>query len=421
MALTNGTQNTASTNLPVPPLAKTPPTYTPAKLKTAGSTYKETPATETGQGVTYSGQSSGEQLATDRKGLVSMLDENNELLRLSRAQGARSSEARGLGTSTLRERASEGAAIATALPMVQQASAQGSSERMAAQQATATSQVAASQRKLQELMANKELAVKAGDTAAARQLSADITNEQNSLSVFTTEATLASNKELANLDVSSRERIANLGIESQERIVGLQLNASDKQQLLDLKSRFDLNQANLTSNEKLALQELTSREAIAEASITSQELMSQQSDDLQRDLQSVDIGYKEWLAQTTFENSSILQGNQQASSAYSDFTMAAGEILNNPDTSAAQKRAAIQTIKTGLTDNLLLISETSGIDLTAFLPASTTNANGTPTATVGQDNSTVPNFITNTNNNGNRGFNSRFPDQEFNRRIPGKP
>jgi hypothetical protein len=348
----------------------TTPMYTPEKIETTGSSYTPVTATETGEGVTYSGQSSGDQLTADRKGLVSMLDENNELLRLSRAQGARSAEARGLGTSSLRERASEGAAIATALPMVQQASAQGSAERMAAQQSTATSQVAASQRKLQELTSERELAVNAGDTAAARQLSADITNEQNSLSVFTTEATLASNEDLANRDINSRERIANLSIESQERVVGLQLDASDKQQLLDLQSRFDLNEASLTSNEKLALQELTSREAIAQASITSQELMSQQSDDLQRELQSVDIGYKEWLAQTTYENNAILQGNQQASGAYSDFTMAAGEIMNNPETSTEQKRAALATLKSGLTAGLELISTTAGIDLSSFLPGS---------------------------------------------------
>ena len=240
---------------------------------------------------------------------------------------------------------------------------------MSAQQSTAQSQVAASQRKLQELLAQQDLAARSGDNAAARQLEAAISNEKNNISVWGTQATIDANQAQLETGIKSTEKIAGSNISSNEKINELQLDASDKQQLLDLKSRFDLNEASLTSAEKRTLDELTSREAIAEASIASQEFMSQQSDDLQRELQTVDIGYKEWLAQTTYENSAILQGNQQASGAYSDFTLAAAEILNNPDTSAAQKRASISTLKTSLTDSLKLISETAGIDLTEFLPA----------------------------------------------------
>lgn len=175
-------------------------TYIPKSLVEtgAGSVYK---------GAGYSGQSEEAILAASQKGLISMLEEDNPYMQLARKQGARLAESRGLGGSSLRERASQGAAIDSAMPLVQQAGQLASAERQTAMQATAQSQIAAMQttaqseiaasnRKLEELMQQEALAVQAGDSAAARQLQSEISNEQNRLTQWQTQSDLASREQM---------------------------------------------------------------------------------------------------------------------------------------------------------------------------------------------------------------------------------
>ena len=279
--------------------------------------------TETGKGTTYegksySGQSEADILAASQKGLIGMLEEDNPYMQLARKQGARLAESRGLGGSSLRERASQGAAIESAMPLVQQAGQLASSERQTAQQATASSQIAAMQatanseiqassRRLSEMQQQYELAVQSGDNAAARQLQSDIQQEQNRLTEWQTNAQVA-------------------------------------------------------ADEATQLRDQEFREQIAEDDRT-----------LQRDMQSLDIDYKKWLEDVTFKHQGVLQGNAQAAASYSDFTEAAMNILNNPETTSAQKQASLSALKEALDASLSVISATANIDLGQFLPPNVNN------------------------------------------------
>ncbi|MCJ8292934.1 MAG: hypothetical protein MJK15_00875 [Colwellia sp.] len=267
------------------------------------STFEAQDPTETGEGSTYEGVSQADILAEQQKGLVSMLEEDNPYMQMARAQGARQAEARGLGGSSLRGRASQGAAIQSAMPLVQQASQQASSERQAAQQFTAQSAVEAANRRLSEMQQQYDLAAKANDSAAMRQLESEMAQETNELAKWQTQAS----------------------IESQE-----------KQQQQDIAYQ---------------------KEAAA---------VEQQ---FQKDMQGIDIDYKRWLEDTTFKHQGILQGNQQAANTYSDFTAASAQVLNNPDTTAKQKKASIASLKEALEGSLQVISKTANIDLNSLLPA----------------------------------------------------
>ena len=294
------------------------PPFIPAEREAQQPSYTPQAPVETGkgtvyQGKTYSGKSESDILGASQKGLISMLEQDNPYMQLARKQGARLAESRGLGGSSLRERASQGAAIASAMPLVQQAGQLASSERQTAQQATASSQIAAMQstaqseiqaanRRLSEMQQQYELAVQSGDNAAARQLQSDMAEESTRLAQWQTQS-----------DIALREKLA--------------------------------------------------------------------EDDrtLQRDMQSIDIDYKQWLEGVTFKHQGILQGNQQAAGAYSDFTQAAMNILNNPETSTEQKKASIKALKEALSASLALVESTTGINLGKFLP------NAPPTGWGGPD------------------------------------
>lgn len=291
--------------------------------------------TETGIGTTYQGQSEEQILDAARKGLVTLLDEEGEYIQLSRQQGARAAEARGLGGSSLRERAAQGAAISAALPLVQQAGQLASAERQTAQQVTAQSEIAAANRRLSEMQQQLELAVQSGDNAAARQLQSDIAQEQNRLQQWQTEAGIASNEAIQNAQNRLQEMLQNRDLFSREQIAqaerDLQVLTQQRDQLF-------------------------------------REEEAQRDRQLQERMQAIDIEYKQWLEGVTFEHQGILQGNAQAAGAYSDFTEAAMNILNNPETTSAQKKASIDALKEALSPSLTLIGATANIDLSQFLP-----------------------------------------------------
>lgn len=292
-------------DIPVPvaaPAPDKPAPFVPTERAPQTPTFVQREPTETGAGTAYTGMSQEQILEASQQGLISMLDRDNALMQLARKSGARQAEARGLGGSSLRERAAEGAAIESAMPLVMQAGQLASAERQNAQQLTANSEIQASNRRLSEMQQQYELAVQSGDTAAARQLQSDMASESNNLAQWQTQSDIYSRELLQQRDIELRTKIA-----EDDRI-------------------------------------------------------------LQRDMQNIDIDYKQWLEDVTFQHQGILQGNAQAASSYSDFTQAAMNILNNPDTSSAQKTAALDALKEALGSSLTLIGATANIDLSKFLP-----------------------------------------------------
>ncbi len=79
--------------------------YEQAPIADQESSFEERAPTETGVGTEYAGKTEAEILADSQQGLISMLGENSPLMQKAAAEGARSAEARGLGGSSLRERA----------------------------------------------------------------------------------------------------------------------------------------------------------------------------------------------------------------------------------------------------------------------------------------------------------------------------
>ena len=226
------------------------------------TTYKppaQAPSVEETTDGAYQGQTQQQILDESQKGLISMLEEDNPYMQLARKQGARLAESRGLGGSSLRERAAQGAAIETALPLVQQAGQEASVERQQAQQ-------------------------------------------------------IAAVKEQQKIDLASREQLAQAEIQHQSN------------------------------------------------------------------MQAIDVDYKKWLEDVTFKHQGILQGNAQAAGAYSDFSTAAMNILNNPETNTEQKQASIAALKEALSGSLDLIGVTANIDLSKFLPTTYTPPSVTPPA-----------------------------------------
>ena len=331
MATNNGlvsalnSNNTGSAN----PATQSPlPAYQTPSAPVQTSTYMPQPLTETGEGTTYTGMSQEEILAQQQKGLVSILDEGNPLMKMAAAEGARSAEARGLGGSSLRERASQAAVYDAAMPLVQRATELSSAERVSAQQATAQSEISAASRRLSELLQQYELAVQSNDAAAARQTQSQIAQEANNLAQWQTQA---------------------------------QIGSSEFQQQRDLEAQQLQQQADRTLKEQQAAMDR----------------------ELQTGMQGIDIDYKKWLEDVTFKHQGILQGNAQAAGAHSDFNEAAMNIMNNPETSTPQKISAIKSIKEALESSLSVISTTANIDLSKFLPASVAKNNateGTPEA-----------------------------------------
>ena len=499
--------------------------------------FQQADLTQTGvgrsyRGSSYSGRGSGEIVDETSSNLNRLLEEDSEYMQLARAQGSRQAEARGLGGSSLRGRAAQGAAIASAMPIVQQGtdvanqqfiSAQNNTAQsnIAAQNNTAQSNIAASNRQLQELLAQQDIAARMGDNEAARdlqaqiqnesnnieeykaqiqtnsaqnmqlqqlkltelleqqslaqrdgneqanrELQAQIENERNKLDAFTVEAGINSNqdmqaqrlkldellkkKEMAlatgnadadreltaqiknaemiysawesatsiesneflqteqmklnelltkyqtNADQGNNEanRELQADIESQRNIVETWKTATtvesneflqtEQLKLTEMLTKYETNaeQGNNEANRELQADIETQRNKIetwkTTTNLESNEYMQfqqfEQSDEqaaldreLQKNMQGIDIDYRKWLEQTTFEHQGILQGNQQASTAYNTYTEAATNILNNPETSSAQKSSSVRSLQTGLTDQLELISLTAGIDLSEFL------------------------------------------------------
>ena len=259
------TQQTGTEQVEVQTVTPQPVEQVPAEQVPADTTVPQEVA----------GRTEEEILAASQKGLVSMLEQDNPYMQLARKQGERLAESRGLGGSSLRGRAAQGAAIESAMPLVQQASTLSSSERQQAQQ-------------------------------------------------------LATSTQQQQADIASREQLA----------------ANENQ--------------------------------------------------LQLDMQSIDVDYKKWLEDVTFRHQGILQGNQQAASAYSDFSQAAMNILNNPETTTEQKKASLNALKETLSGSLTVIGATADIDLSRFLPSvasigvpePTPESETTPDATIAPTNTT---------------------------------
>lgn len=285
------------------------------------------PITTTG-GQTYEGRTGTELLDESKQGLMDMLASDDPYMTQARLRGQRLAEARGLGGSSYAGRAAEGAAIEASMPLVQQAMALGSQERMTAQSNTASAAVAAADRSARAMLQDQQLAVQSGDMAKARQLEADIQRDKNELANYMQARDLA-------VQSGDRAEVRRLDDIMNRRILANQRQTQDK----DIDFRAQENDLDRK---------------------------------LQEALQQTDIGYKKWLEQATFEHQELLQTSQQAVNMYGAFTEQAMHILNNPETTSAQKKAALAALREGLDASMRLLEGISGVDLEQYSPLNST-------------------------------------------------
>ncbi|MCP4089909.1 MAG: hypothetical protein GY746_08955 [Gammaproteobacteria bacterium] len=274
--------------------------------------------------IEYEGRGMDDILGESQQGLVSMLQSDNELMELARKKGQRLAESRGLGGSSFAARASEGAAIDTILPLVQQAASIRSQERIAGQSLTANSSIQASNRMMNALMQDQQLAVHSGDLAKARALEQQMQREKNELASY----------------MQARD----LAVQSGDRAEARRLDELMNRRSLE--NQWNMNERNIETQ-------------ISENDLERKFRESQQDKDIE---------YKKWLEESTFGHEQLLRTNQQAMDAYSDFTRSAMEILNNQETTSAQKEAAMNALREGLTGTLNLLEGLSGVDMEQFLP-----------------------------------------------------
>jgi hypothetical protein len=257
-------------------------------------------------------------------GLVSMLDQDNEVMKLSRKQGAREGAAKGLGNSSYSARAAQGAAMEYATPLVSEAVKMQSGEDEA--QKT---------RDLQTSMQDKEIA--AGVETQQRDIISSEGMQQ---------AGIAADTATQQRTITSQEAMQVQDIVAAEAAQGRDITAQQALQQLDIAAAATRQQTDIDSRTALATSEQNFRAAT----------------------QQTDIEYKEWLEETTFGHEKLLEGNRQASDAFRSYLEAQTSIYTVPDTSAAQKEAASEALKTGFRENLALLETTTGIDLGQFTP-----------------------------------------------------
>lgn len=284
--------------------------------------------------IEYQARTTEDILGESQQGLVSMLKSDNELMELARAKGNRLAEQRGLGGSSYAARASEGAAIDTILPLVQQATQIRSQEHLAAQSHTANSNVQASNRMMSALLQDQQLAVQSGDTAKARELEQRMQREKNELSNY----------------MQARD----LAVRSGDLAEARRLDEMMNQRQLD--QQWNINERNL------------------ETQISENDL-ERKFRDAQQDK---DIEYKQWLEQATFEHEELLRTSQQAMDAYNRFTDQAMMILNNEDSTHEQKAAAMEALREGLAGTLGLLEGLSAVDMSNYLPVGYQGATSAP-------------------------------------------
>jgi hypothetical protein len=324
-----------------PPVAEPTPEFTPqtfdfgAQKETTTTAVPELPPSAAP--ATYQGRSSDEILQGAQRGLVDMLKSDNQLMQLARAEGRRAAQARGLGTSTFSERAAEGAAISAALPLVTQAVQLSSSEFQSAQSATAQAAIAASNNRSAELRQQQQLAVQAGDSAAARELERELQSERNQLQSF---------------------------MQNQE------INAQNFQQMREIANRLEMQGVDINSREGMQRVEIAHQRAQQDRDIDFRVQQNNLDRILQQTMQDNDIDYRKWLEEATFQHQSILQTSQQASDLYGSFNTNAMNILSNPDTTSAQKEAQLAALREGLSAALTMLAGVNNVDLSQYVPAS---------------------------------------------------
>lgn len=188
-------------------------------------------------------------------------------------------------------------------------------------------------------------------------------------------------------ELESREGLQAQQIQADQTAQQLQLDADESRQLTDLEAKFQLQGGQLDAQEAAQLRELQLRRDMqandllgqawlkAYDAVTQKEIQ-QKEIDFKLKSQSIDILYKGWLENTTFGHEMTLQSNKQAADAYTNYLDKSTAILNNPETSAAQKGAALKGLKEGFRDNLVLIEGVSNVDLTGLLPATIRTTTG---------------------------------------------
>jgi len=344
---------------------------------------------ELGQGTTYTGMSSSDQIRSTADDLAYFTSQKNPAMALSRQRGLNLAEERGMGSGSFAGRASEGAMLDYAAPFVEGAQQRASQERMTAQQFTASSDVSAKQRRLDELMQQKELALRANDNAAARQLEADIQAAKLEVSEAQQIRELASleYRNTQNLSSSERQQAAELTV--MQMLQKDRYTAEKTMQLRDVayrqeSERLQFLNSSLQQERQLAVQREDSEAArnlqreitniqtrlqltAQDRDIEFQTVQREMDRRLNLQLQEIDVDYKEWLHEATKGVEILLETNRAAAILLVSYQDQLGVIVANPDSTTAQKQAAIDALKDAVNSSLRVIGATN-IDLRGDLP-----------------------------------------------------
>ncbi len=318
-----GTQATeTATGLAAPGETAVGPAVTETPAFTAG------PAQQTGEGTVFEAPTAAEGARSFAENLAYFTSQENPLIALSEQRGLNIAEERGMGSGSFAARAAEGAVLDYAVPIVSQTEQTAAQERMQARDLTASSELAARQRqldesmqntqftfqsgeaavdrrmsrdfedtrtRLQELMQERELAVRSGDQAKARQMERDISNDQNRLAAlmqsseqgFQAGEAAAQRQVVRDLDAQQTRlteltQQRDLAVRSGDLASARQLEAdieaatlqvAESQQIRELASLEYRNTQNLSSSERQQAAELTVRQMMQRDQYTAEQTM----------------------------------------------------------------------------------------------------------------------------------------------------
>lgn len=243
--------------------------------------------------------------------------------------------------------------------------------------------------RLQELMQERALAVQSGDAAAARELQAQIEAAQLLYSETQQKRDLMSLEYRNEQNLTSAERQNAATLTVQQMMQQDQLTSEQTMQLRETafkqeQDRLNRVLADLQQERQLAFQrddaEL-SRElnrqinnANVQLQLTMQDrdmefkaIQAENDRTLSLQLQDIDIDYKKWLEKATEGHEALLSSNSAAVQLLVSYQDQIGLIASNPDSTTAQKQAAIDAIRDAVESGLSVIGSTLNVDLTKYL------------------------------------------------------
>lgn len=181
---------------------------------------------------------------------------------------------------------------------------------------------------------------------------------------------------------------------SREKLLGVQLTATEKMQLADFQHKEEM--FKLASDADIELQKdrqaFESDEADKQifADLLIQKVEIGAREDLQEAMnahniatQGIDILYRVGLEKMQEKHEVLLANDRQAAVVYSDMIRQETDIYNNPDTSTAQKDAAIFELRETTADFFDLMTELDDVDIRVEDPRGVAATTGDKTADTG--------------------------------------